>query len=140
VLAYSCSGSSNVAQLANHIAVRLDRLGLAQMSCIVGVGGDVKSLVRTATAGRPVIAIDGCPLGCVERVLAAKGVRPEVMIRLHERGLRKRQHVDFDADERDAVFAEVLAELAPRLVEERPELEEPIRAALEGAEIAAPLS
>ena len=130
MLVYSCSGSSNVAQLANHLAVRLDRLGLAQMSCIVGVGGDVKSLVRTATSGKAIIAIDGCPLGCVERVLAAKGVEPAVMLRLHERGLRKRQHTDFDAAERDAVFAEVLAELAPRLLAQRPELAPEIDAAL----------
>ena len=130
MLVYSCSGSSNVAQLANHIAVRLDRLGLAEMSCIVGVGGDVKSLVRTATSGKPIIAIDGCPLGCTERVLAAKGVEPEVMIRLHERGLRKRRHTDFEPEERDAVFADVLAELAPRLVAERPELAPAIEDAL----------
>ncbi len=126
MLVYSCSGASNVAQLANHLAVRLDRLGIAEMSCIVGVGGDVKPLVHKATRGLPIIAIDGCPLGCAERVLAAKGITPEVMIRLHERGLRKVQHTDFDAAEREAVFLDVLAELRPRLVAERPELAEPI--------------
>ena len=62
MLVYSCSGSSNVAQLANYIAVRLDRLGLAEMSCIAGVGGDVRALVRKATSGQPVVIIDGCPL------------------------------------------------------------------------------
>ncbi|WP_317850995.1 MULTISPECIES: putative zinc-binding protein, partial [unclassified Pseudomonas] len=40
-LVYSCSGCSNVAQLANTVALRLDRAGLAEMSCIVGVGGHV---------------------------------------------------------------------------------------------------
>ena len=30
---------------------------------------------------------------------------------LHERGLRKRQHVDFAPDERDGMYAEILAEL-----------------------------
>jgi uncharacterized metal-binding protein len=34
-LVYSCSGCSNAAQLANHLAVRLDRTGVAEMS----VGG-----------------------------------------------------------------------------------------------------
>lgn len=134
MLVYSCSGSSNVAQLANYIAVRLDRLGLAEMSCIVGVGGDVKPLVHKATRGHPIIAIDGCPLHCVAKVLAAKAIEPEVLIALHERGLRKRQHTDFDEEEREAVFAQVLAELAPRLVEERPELEEPIRQLLAPAQ------
>ncbi|HAQ85985.1 MAG TPA: zinc-binding protein, partial [Pseudomonas sp.] len=40
-LVYACSGCSNVAQLANTLAVRLDRAGLAEMSCIAGVGGRV---------------------------------------------------------------------------------------------------
>ena len=42
-LIYSCSGCSSAAQLANHVAVRLDRAGVAEMSCIAGVGGDVPS-------------------------------------------------------------------------------------------------
>lgn len=130
MLVYSCSGASNVAQLANHLAVRLDRAGVAQMSCIAGVGGDVKSLVRTATSGRPVIAFDGCPLACAERVLAAKGVTPDRIIRLHERGLRKRHHTDFSDDEREAVLREVLAELAPLLLEEDPSLSPAIEALL----------
>lgn len=68
------------------------------MSCIAGVGGGVKPLVRTATSGRPVVAIDGCPLARCEKVLRARGVEPEQVVRLHELGLRKRQRVDFDAD------------------------------------------
>lgn len=119
-LVYSCSGCSNVAQLANHIAVRLDRLGIAEMSCIAGVGGDVRSLVRKATSGEPVIVIDGCPLACAEHVLAARGVQPEHVVRLHERGLRKRRHEDFDAAQCDAVFQDVVAELAPVLIAHEP--------------------
>jgi uncharacterized metal-binding protein len=33
-------------QLANHLALRIDRTGAAEMSCIAGLGGDVKPLVR----------------------------------------------------------------------------------------------
>lgn len=110
-LVYACSGSSNVAQLANALAVRLDRNGLAEMSCIAGVGGDVKPLVRTARSGRHIVVIDGCPLGCCEKALARHGVSADRAIRLHERGLRKRQHVDFTPDERDGLYAEILAEL-----------------------------
>ena len=43
-LVYSCSGCSNIAQLANKVAVELDREHIAEMSCIAGVGGGVKSL------------------------------------------------------------------------------------------------
>lgn len=118
-LVYACSGSSNVAQLANAIAVHLDRSGRAEMSCIAGVGGNVKPLVRKAQSGRPIVVIDGCPLRCCEASLAARGVRPDRTVKLHERGLRKRQHVDFTAEEREHVLAEVLAELEPMLRPER---------------------
>ncbi|MFC3282033.1 putative zinc-binding protein [Litchfieldella rifensis] len=36
-LIYSCSGCSDVAQLANEVALRLDHAGVAEMSCIAGV-------------------------------------------------------------------------------------------------------
>ncbi|MCC6223172.1 MAG: putative zinc-binding protein [Thermoleophilia bacterium] len=120
---YACSGSSNVAQLANAIAVRLDRAGLADMSCIAGVGGDVKPLVRRATTSPRVVALDGCPLACCERVLASKGVAPERIVRLHQRGLRKRQHADFAAAETERVYRDVLAEVAPTLLAAAPGLE-----------------
>ncbi len=43
-LVYACSGCSNVAQLANDLALRLDRARLAEMSCIAGVGDDYRNL------------------------------------------------------------------------------------------------
>mgnify|MGYP003672946230 CR=1 FL=1 len=44
-LVYSCSGCSNIAQLANQVAVDFDRNNIAEMSCIAGVGGGIKKLV-----------------------------------------------------------------------------------------------
>ena len=64
---YSCSGCSSAAQLANHVALQLDRKGLAEMSCIAGVGGDVPHLMKLARSGRPIIGLDGCPSVCVQR-------------------------------------------------------------------------
>ena len=61
-LVYSCSGCSSAAQMANYLAIRMDRKGIAEMSCIAGVGGNVKKLVKTAQSGRKIIVIDGCPL------------------------------------------------------------------------------
>jgi uncharacterized metal-binding protein len=75
-LVYACSGCSKVAQLANDLAVVLDREGIAEMSCIAGVGGQVKQLVRIAKSGRDILAIDGCPLNCVKRTLACHQVIP----------------------------------------------------------------
>lgn len=106
-LVYSCSGCSNVAQLANTLAVRLDRAGLAEMSCIAGVGGRVSSLVNKANSGRAILAIDGCPLHCARACLAQHGVTAEVHITLSNYGLRKRYREDCSEDEANALFEDM---------------------------------
>ncbi|MFU8785536.1 putative zinc-binding protein [Aliidiomarina sp.] len=88
-LVYSCSGCSNVAQLANDIAVWLSREGVAEMSCIAGVGGHVRSIVKTAKSGRDIIALDGCPLACVRNTLAQHNIEPKWHIELTRMGLKK---------------------------------------------------
>ncbi|HSN31722.1 MAG TPA: putative zinc-binding protein [Ideonella sp.] len=115
-LVYSCSGCSSAAQLANHLAVRLDRAGAAEMSCIAGVGGGVPSLVRkaeeAAAAGRPIVAIDGCVLACARRCLAQRGLAPTLHVQLGEAGVRKTYHADFDPLQADALYRGLEQQLA----------------------------
>ena len=127
-LVYSCSGCSSAAQLANHVAVRLDRSGVAEMSCIAGVGGDVASLVKTARSGRPIIALDGCLLVCVQSSLARHGITPARHYQLQQYGVRKRQHEDFDPAQALEVLQRVVQDLqdAPLAL--------PAAAALQGAQ------
>jgi uncharacterized metal-binding protein len=106
-LVYSCSGCSDLAQIANRVAISLDREGLVQMSCIAGVGGDVKPLVKLATSGRPILALDGCPLHCVRSCLARHGVTPTQHFTLTELGLRKRMRQDFDPQDAQQVLEHV---------------------------------
>lgn len=113
-LLYSCSGCSSAAQMANHLALRLDRRGVGEMSCIAGVGGDVPSLVKVATSGRPVVALDGCPLHCVRSSLARHGVEPAVHVTLSEYGVKRRAHEDFDPDVAAELLERFTAELAER--------------------------
>lgn len=110
-LVYACSGCSSAAQLANHVAVRLDRSGVAEMSCIAGIGGDVPSLLKTARSGRPILALDGCPLVCVKSSLARHGITPDRHYQLQHYGVRKRQHEDFDPAQAQAVLERVKADL-----------------------------
>ncbi len=107
-LVYSCSGCSSAAQMANHIAVRLDRLGAAEMSCIAGVGGDVPHLVKIARSGRPILALDGCALECVRSSLAQRGVAPTRHVLLNEQGVKKRYRTDFDADDAERLLQHTL--------------------------------
>jgi uncharacterized metal-binding protein len=107
-LVYACSGASSAAQMANHLAVRLDRLKVAEMSCIAGVGGDVKPLVKTALSGRPIIALDGCPLQCTAKILARHGLKADQHLDLSELGVKKRPHEDFDPQEAARVLQQLL--------------------------------
>lgn len=113
-LVYSCSGCSDVAQLANDVALRLDHGGVAEMSCIAGVGGGVPGLVRTARSGRPIVAIDGCQMHCVTHCLANAGVTATEHVKLYEQGFRKRRGQSYD-DETAHEVAEQVAELIARL-------------------------
>lgn len=106
-LVYSCSGCSSAAQLANHIALRLDRHGLAEMSCIAGVGGDVPQLMKTALSGRPIIALDGCPLVCARSCLARHGIEPARHYQLQQYGVKRKPHEDFDPEQAAEVLARV---------------------------------
>ncbi len=114
-LIYSCSGCSSAAQLANHLAIRMDREGEAEMSCIAGLGGDVRPLVRTAQmaaeSGRPIIMIDGCPLQCGRHTLARHAIEPSLHWDLSKKQVRKVMHVDFDPAEAERLKPELIDEM-----------------------------
>ena len=94
-LVYSCSGCSNIAQLANRLAIELDRDHIAEMSCIAGVGGGVKSLVKKAKSGRKIISFDGCHLHCVKNCLSVRGIESTYHYTLTDYGIKKKYHTDF---------------------------------------------
>lgn len=106
-LIYSCSGCSDVAQLANNVAVKLDHAGEFEMSCISGVGGKVHSLVKTARSGRPITVIDGCPLHCARACLENIGVQPDEHVRLYEFGFKKHYGQSYGDDAVEEVCDEV---------------------------------
>ena len=97
--------------MANYVAVKVDRSGAAEMSCIAGVGGDVKSLVSKAKSNRPIIALDGCPLKCVENCLKRHGVKPDAHIVLSNFKISKKYHEDFDKNEADGILDIALTEI-----------------------------
>ncbi|EMP56386.1 putative lipoprotein [Marinobacter santoriniensis NKSG1] len=107
-LIYSCSGCSDVAQLANDAAVRLDHAGVFEMSCISGVGGKVPALVKTARSGRPITVIDGCPLHCARACLENIGVVPDEHVRLYESGFKKHYGQSYDDDAVSVVCDDVI--------------------------------
>lgn len=107
-LVYSCSGCSSAAQMANDLAVRLDREEEAEMSCIAGVGGDVPSLVKVATTardtGRLILVIDGCPLECAKQCLARHYVLSKFKV-------RKQYHSEYDIQKADRILHTIMEDL-----------------------------
>jgi uncharacterized metal-binding protein len=116
VLVYACSGASNLGQLANEIALRLDRLGLAELVCLTEVGAEDGG--APSSSGRPVLAISGCASGCCAAMLVRHGISPASSIVLAERGVAKAKHVLVDDEAKERVFGQVLAELAPFLAKQ----------------------
>lgn len=115
-LAYSCSGCSSAAQLANELAVRLDREEMAEMSCIVGVAAGVKPLLHTARSGRPMIVLDGCPLHCARKALQSYKIQPILHIDLSRHGVRKRFHESATNEERKHSWENVVFPAATELL------------------------
>jgi len=112
VTVYACSGASNLGQLANQIALRLDRLGLADLACATEVGAED---VSEQGSNRPVLAISGCTSACCAAMLERHGIEISRSVILAERGIAKAKHVLVDEDSTERVFGQVLAELAPFL-------------------------
>lgn len=116
VIVYSCSGCSSVAQLANDIAVRLDREGFVTMSCIAGVGGSVPGLVKIAKSADIIIGIDGCQLSCVKACLKQRGLTPAYHYDLSRLGAAKKFHQDSSSDEADRLYQTILEDLKSKRI------------------------
>jgi uncharacterized metal-binding protein len=88
-IVYACSGCSDAGELADRIARQLARSGAAEMSCLAGIGGRVKSILAKGEKAQRILAIDGCPLNCARRTLELAGFKDFDHLGLDQIGLRK---------------------------------------------------
>ncbi|HVU27133.1 MAG TPA: putative zinc-binding protein [Verrucomicrobiae bacterium] len=86
---YACSGCSDAGEIADRVARQLTREGAAQMSCLAGIGGRVKSLVVKAEKAERILVVDGCPLNCAAHTLRLAGFEKFEHLELHKIGIRK---------------------------------------------------
>ena len=110
-LIYSCSGCPNNAQLTNDVALALDKTGQAEMSCIAGVGGGVKNLVKKAQSGRVIVALDGCQLHCVKGCLAQHDISPTLHYTLTEHGIKKQNQTEYEENDFETIKSTVLNDI-----------------------------
>ena len=88
-IVYACSGCSDAGELADRTARSLAGAGLAEMSCLAGIGGRVKSLMNKAERAEEILVIDGCPLNCARNTLELAGFQKFKHLELDQLGFRK---------------------------------------------------
>lgn len=111
-LLFACSGCSNAGELADRLARELNRRGIAEMSCLAGVGA-AKTLFLKKLIEREVWVIDGCPIECSLGVFAQFSEHVNVHIRLHDFGVRKNAPLP-TGQQFDDLVAAVLQQIAAR--------------------------
>jgi uncharacterized metal-binding protein len=108
---YSCSGCSNLAQMAHDISLNLDCDGIAEMSCIAGVVGKVGPMLDMAKSGRPIIAIDGCGLSCTKACLEASDLKADYYYQISDLGFEKRSKWDDSLTENTIAMKSIYEQL-----------------------------
>lgn len=114
-LVYACSGCSGAAQMANDLALRLDRGGLARMSCVAGIGGDVQAILHMARSAQSILVLDGCRLHCARNCLKRHDIPISIHIDLSTEGVRKRMGEHAPAEEVQDIWCRVVLPTLDRL-------------------------
>ena len=89
-LVFSCSGCSNLGQMAHNISLTLDGDGIAQMSCVAGVTANVDAITEAMVPDKSIITIDGCELACTKTSLDKCDVQTDYYFNLAELGFEKK--------------------------------------------------
>ncbi|MEY8251235.1 MAG: putative zinc-binding protein, partial [Colwellia sp.] len=110
-IVYSCSGCSNLAQMAHNISLTLDGDGIAEMSCIAGVVGEIQPIMALAKSGRPIIAIDGCALGCTKACLDKSSIKTDHYFKISDLGFEKRDKWDDSLTENTVAIKSIYSDL-----------------------------
>jgi uncharacterized metal-binding protein len=92
ILIFTCSGSSNVGQVANQAAVDLQQEGVGKMLCLAGIGGHVSGMIASAQAGKRLVGIDGCPVACTKKTMEHAGLALTDYVLITELGFDKAAH------------------------------------------------
>jgi uncharacterized metal-binding protein len=67
-LVYACSGAANTGMLADQVMRSLNRDGVADSSCLAGMGAGLSGFIESARSATLNIVLDGCKVGCGAKV------------------------------------------------------------------------
>jgi uncharacterized metal-binding protein len=111
ILIFSCSGASNVGQIANEATKKLVDEGTGSMSCLAGIGGHISGFAEEAREAKKVVAIDGCAVHCVRKTLEHADCPVTLHVVVTDLGVKKK--FDFHLDIKD--IAKVLNTVKEKL-------------------------
>ena len=96
ILIFSCSGSSNVGQIANGASIKLTQAGMGKFFCLAGIGGHISGMIESTKAGKVIVAIDGCPVACAKKTLEHAGFNIDEYVQVTELGIGKNHDLTVD--------------------------------------------
>lgn len=73
-LYFACSGGSDVGELSDRVARRLQKDGKGKMYCLAGLGADIFGMIESARAATARVVIDGCPIACGKKTFERAGL------------------------------------------------------------------
>ena len=85
----ACAGASNVGQLTNEAAKRLDEAGTASYFCLAGVGGHISGMVESVKGADKILVLDGCDVACAKKTMEAADIREFEYLVVTELGIEK---------------------------------------------------
>lgn len=109
-IVFACAGCSNAGKVAYELGRTLTERGVAEMSCLAGIGA-ANPLFLKKLQDREVWIIDGCPIECCKGVFAQVRKGTDIHIRLHELGVRKNEEMP-DANEFETIVNAALEQVA----------------------------
>ena len=96
ILIFSCSGSSNVGQIANGASIKLTQSGMGKFFCLAGIGGHVSGMIESTKAGKLIVAIDGCTVACAKKTLEHAAFNIDEYVQVTELGIEKNHNLDLN--------------------------------------------
>lgn len=104
-LVFACSGGSNVGQLSNEAAKKLDVEGFGSFFCMAGIGGGIAGIVGKSKEADATVVIDGCDVGCVKAAFEREGVAVSKYVVITDLGIEKGHHFNLADSEIETVCA-----------------------------------
>lgn len=88
-LLFTCSGASDVGEIADLVARHVSKDGEPKMLCLAGVGGRVEGIMKLTENASKILALDGCSLDCVKKTLERAGFTDLIHVRVTDMGHEK---------------------------------------------------